>query len=318
MGKIEIFDYMKQPLAAEYTQVSSQFDPEYGVLWLLMNPSGVPCFNQDFVSELLHYNRSVERSRGEIFTAGELHPVRFSVLRSQVPGVFNLGGDLALFSSLIRNRDRQALMHYATICIDTLMSRINHYNLPLITISLVEGDALGAGLETALSSDIIIAERSSRMGFPEILFNLVPGHGAYSLVARKIGAAHIERMILSGKIYGAEELHQLGLVDVLVEDGEGEEAVQDFVRKQSRSANGFMVLQKMRQRFNPVTHKEMMDITTIWVDAAMQLEERDLKVMDRLVRSQQKHYGQDTPARSPSPRDLRNGAVRAAGVELTA
>lgn len=298
MGKIEFFDYVKQPLALECTQVSSRFDPEYGVLWLLVNPSGVPCFTQDFVSELLHYNSSVERCGGEIFAAGKMHPVRFSVARSQTPGIFNLGGDLALFSKLIRNRDRQALMHYATICIDALMSRINHYNLPLITISLVEGDALGAGLETALSSDIIIAERSSRMGFPEILFNLAPGHGAYSLVARKIGVAHIEKMILSGKIYSAEELHELGLVDVLAEDGEGEDAVYNYVRKHARSSNGFLALQRMRQRFNPITYQEMMDITTIWVDAAMQLGERDLRVMDCLVRSQQKHYGQSDPMRS--------------------
>ncbi len=290
MGKIEIFDYMKQPLAAEYKQVSASFEPKYGALWLLMTPFGIPCFNQDFVCELLHYNRSVERSRGEIYVAEKTHPIRFSVLRSQVPGVFNLGGDLALFSRLIKARDRKALMQYATTCIETLMSRINHYNLPLVTISLVEGDALGAGLETALSSDIIIAERSSRMGFPEILFNLTPGHGAYSLAARKIGIALTEKMILSGKIYTAEELHEFGLVDVLIEDGEGEEAVYDYIRKHSRSYNGLLALQQMRKRYNPVSYGEMLDITTIWVDAAMQLEEKDLKVMNRLVRSQHKNY----------------------------
>ena len=300
MGTMEISNCMQHPLKAEHTQVSSRFDPEHGILWALMSPSGIPCFSQDFVAELLQYNRSVESSGGEIFAADKLHPIRFSVARSQIPGVFNLGGDLALFSQLIKNRDRQSLMHYATICIDTLMSRINHYNLPLTTISLVQGDALGAGLETALSSDVIIAERSSRMGFPEILFNLVPGHGAYSLVARKIGAAQAEKMILSGRIYDAEELHELGLVDVLVEDGEGEAAVHDYVRKQARSSNGFQALQRMRQCFNPIAYQEMMDITTIWVDAAMQLGERDLKVMDRLVRSQQKLYGQSDQMQHPS------------------
>lgn len=300
MGKIEIFDYMRQPLAAEYKQVSASFEPKHGVLWLLMKPSGIPCFNQDFVCELLHYNRSVERSRGEIYVADKTHPIRFSVLRSQIPGVFNLGGDLALFNRLIKARDRKTLMQYATICIETLMSRINHYNLPLVTISLVEGDALGAGLETALSSDIVIAERNSRMGFPEILFNLVPGHGAYSLVARKIGAAHTEKLILSGKIHTAEKLHELGLVDVLIEDGDGEEAVYDYISRHSRSFNGLLSLQKMRQRFNPVSYGEMLDITTIWVDAAMQLDEKDLKIMDRLVRSQHKNYSQNTSVISHS------------------
>lgn len=291
MGKFEVVSGISNPLELKYSQLSPQFDPEDGILWLLMSPSGIPCFNQNFVTELLHYNQSVESSGGKVFGADNLHPIRFSVLRSQIPGVFNLGGDLGLFSRLIRNQDRRSLMHYATICIDTLMSRINHYNLPLITISLVQGDALGAGLETALSSDVIIAERSSRMGLPEIMFNLIPGHGAYSLIARKVGAKQAEKMILSGKIFNAEELHEIGLVDVLVEEGEGEDAVYDYVRKQARSSNGFMALQKIRQRYNPITYREMMDITTIWVDAAMRLGERDLKVMDRLVRSQKKLFG---------------------------
>jgi len=140
-----------------------------------------------------------------------------------------------------------------------------------------------------LNSDIIIAERVSKMGFPEILFNLFPGMGAYSFLARKIGTVQAEMMILSGKLYSAEELYEIGLVDVMVEDGEGEEAVYDYVAKQTRRSNGYIAVQKARQRFNPVTYQELMDISGIWVDTALQLSEKDLKVMDRFVRSQQKH-----------------------------
>jgi DSF synthase len=222
---------------------------------------------------------------------GNLHQVCYSVFSSEIPGVFNLGGQLALFRQLIRNGDRESLLHYATMCIDAMAPRINHYNLPLTTISLVQGDALGGGFEAALTSDIIIAERSSKMGFPEILFNLFPGMGAYSFAARKIGPAQAEKLILSGKIYSAEELHELGIVDVLVEDGEGEEAVYDYVWKQSRHANGYLAVQRAKQRFNPVTYQELMDITTIWVDAALKLGEKDLKIMDRFVRSQEKLFG---------------------------
>ena len=174
-----------------------------------------------------------------------------------------------------------------------MYSRMSHFGLPLTTISLVQGDALGGGLEAALASDVIIAERSAKMGFPEMLFNLSPGHGAFSLVARKIGVNHAERMILSGKLYSAEELHVLGLVDVLVEDRQGEEAVYEYIEKQARRSNGYMALKKARQRFNPITYQEMMDITNIWVEAALQLSDKDLKVMDRFVRSQQKLFGKN-------------------------
>jgi DSF synthase len=82
----------------------------------------------------------------------------------------------------------------------------------------------------------------------------------------------------------------MGVVDVLAEDGDGENALYDYVRKQERRANGYQAVQRARHRFDPVTYAELLDITTIWVDAAMNLTEKDLKVMDRLVRSQEKQF----------------------------
>ena len=300
MGKMEILNCMQRPLEAGYTQLSTRFDPECGALWTWMNPEEIPCFTLSLLDELHHHHRFIENCGGHIWMDGELHPIRYSVVASHTPGVFNLGGQLALFSQLIRDGNRESLMQYATKCIDVMMPRINHFNLPLATISLIQGDALGGGLESALTSDVIIAERSSKMGFPEILFNLFPGMGAYSLVARKIGVAQAEKMILSGRIYSAEELYALGLVDVLAEDGEGNDAVHDYIRRQARYSNGYLAVQRARQRFNPVTYQELMDITTIWADAALQLTGKDMKVMNRLIRSQQKHFKQDRQVQRPS------------------
>jgi DSF synthase len=297
MGKLEALPSMVNPLEIGYTQLSTRFDSEYGILWTEMNPKGIPCCTKELLDDLYHHHKDIENCGGQIQVRGELCPVRYSVVASLIPGAFNLGGHLGLFSQLIKNKDRQALLDYSIVCLDVMFSRISHFNLPLVTISLIQGDALGGGLEAALTSDVIIAERNAKIGFPEILFNLIPGHGAFSLVARKIGAADAEKMILSGKIYRAEELHELGLVDVLVEEGQGENAVYEYVRKQSHCSNGYRALKSARNRFNPITYKEMMDITTIWADAALHLDERDLKVMNRFLRSQQKIYGQDTSAK---------------------
>lgn len=290
MGKMEVLNCMQYPLDAEYKQLSTRFDPDYGISWALMNPDAVPCFNPTLLNELRQYHQSIENCGGTALADGKYYPIHYLVLASQVPGVFNLGGQLELFSQLIRDGNRQSLMHYATMCIDAMASRITHCNLPLVTISLIQGDALGGGFEAALTSDIIIAERGSKIGFPEILFNLFPGMGAYSFLARKVGTIQAEKIILSGKLYSAEELHELGLVDVLVGNGEGEHAVYDYVEKQARRSNGYIAVQKARHRFNPVTYQELMDITGIWVDAALKLNARDLKVMDRFVRSQQKLF----------------------------
>lgn len=68
-----------------------------------------------------------------------------------------------------------------------------HFDTDLTTVSLIQGDALGGGFEASLSSNLIIAERGVKMGLPEVIFNLFPGMGAYSILSRKVGAATAEK-----------------------------------------------------------------------------------------------------------------------------
>jgi DSF synthase len=277
-------------LKIKYSQLRTRFDADQGVLWTLVSQDAVPCVTPELLQDLGKHHESIERSQGKLLFQDELHEIRYSVLASITPGVFNLGGQLALFRQLIRNQDRQSLLRYAVACIDVIFPRMRHFDQPLATITLLQGDALGGGLEAALASDVVIAERNCQLGFPEILFNLFPGMGAYSLVARKVSPKFAEKMILSGKIYSAEELHEVGLIDILAEDGKGIEAVNDYIKKQERRSNGFLAVQKARHRFNPLTYQELIDITTVWVDAALKLNEKDLKVMDRFGRSQEKLF----------------------------
>ena len=277
-------------LKTDYSQLCTRFDVDHGVLWTLVNQDSIPCVTPELLKDLGDHHRAIEHAHGKLLVGNRLHAIRYSVLASITPRVFNLGGQLVLFRKLIRDQDRESLLQYAVACIDVIFPRMRHFNLPLSTITLLQGDALGGGLEAALASDIVIAERSCQLGFPEILFNLFPGMGAYSLVARKVSPKFAEKMILGGKIYSAEELYEAGLIDILVEDGKGVEAVNEYIKKQERRSNGFMAVQKARHRFNPLTYQELIDITTVWVDAALKLNEKDLKVMDRFVRSQEKLF----------------------------
>lgn len=165
---------------------------------------------------------------------------------------------------------------------------LNYTNLgkEITTISLIQGDALGGGFEAALSSDIVIAERSAKLGLPDILFNLFPGAGAYSFLSRKIGMIEAERLILSGKLYTAEELHKIGAVDVLAEDGQGERAVFDYIKKENRARNGYRGFRKSKHLCNPVTQHELRESAKVWADAALQLTDKDLRMMERLIARQ--------------------------------
>src|SRR6266702_3328569 len=270
----------------KYEQLEIRFDPEYAVAWSYMKPIGAPCFNVGLLKDLRAHDQALEINGGYVPFDGELRQVHYHVLASKIEGIFNLGGDLALFMSWIKSHDRPALFDYAKLCIDDISARINNYNVPITTISLVQGDALGGGFETALSSNVVIAERGAKMGLPEILFNLFPGMGAYSLLGRRLGMKRAEDMIFSGRIYTAEELYEMGIVDLLVEDRTGKTAVREYIRRNERHRNGMQAVFSCRQHFQPVTYEEMLNITNVWVDTAMRLEEKDLRLMSRLARSQ--------------------------------
>lgn len=271
-----------------FAQVETRFDAEYGVYWAFMNPSPRPCFNTQLLLELRAYIESIVANQAKIRFDGQQYTIAYGVLASKTPRVFNLGGDLSFFRSAIESQDRTQLRQYGERCIDDLLPWHRNCDLPLTTLSLVQGDALGGGFEAALSASVLIAEESSRMGFPEILFNLFPGMGAYSFLSRKVGRRTAEELITSGTIYSARRLYDMGIVDVITADGTGEAAVYNFIRKHSRFANGRRGIERVRTEIGPITRQELMQIVEIWVNAALNLDERDLRIMDRLVRAQQR------------------------------
>lgn len=266
------------------TQLTTRHDADNRAYWCLMHAQPRPCFSP----QLLHESRAVQRHLLQKFQAEGQPFVDYLVLASAVPGVFNLGGDLKLFVELIRRRDADRLLSYAQACIDVCYHQAINLDNTVTTIALVQGDALGGGFEAALSCSVLIAERQAQLGLPEILFNLFPGMGAFSFLARRLDPIRAERLILSGKLYSAEELHDMGVVDVLAEPGAGEQAVEDYIRRHRKNRLARRAMQRVRQLYQPVRYDELLDITRVWVDTALQLEEKDLKTMERLVRAQER------------------------------
>lgn len=279
-----IVDFHKNSIS-NYQQIDTRFDGEFGVMWSIMKAEPRPCYTTTCLNELLHHQTYLQNSNGQIVSNGQVEQVNYFVLASSVEGVFCLGGDLSLFKELILARDREHLVAYGKLCIDNLWLFYSS-QAPITTISLVQGQAMGGGFESALSSHVLIAEKSALMGLPEVLFNLFPGMGALSHLSRKIGMPLAEKMVRSGKIYTGEELYQMGVVDVLAEDGQGEYALNNWIKKNHRSLNSFQAINRAKQRVNPLTLSELNDIVEIWADAALRLDERNLKVMERLVRAQ--------------------------------
>ena len=301
MNAIAEVRYLPQ---AQFEQLEIRLDTEYGVMWHFMKPKLRPVFNLQLLAELRAFHGSIEQQAGMTWENGQESRINYLVLGSKVPGVYNLGGDLALFRDAITKKDRERLMEYGRKCIDNMYPWSRNFDLPLTTVALVEGDALGGGFECALSASVLVAEESTRMGFPEVLFNLFPGMGAYSFLARKIGRRATEELISGGNLYTARQLYDMGVVDVLAPDGAGEAAVYSFIRKHSKAANGRRAIEMVRREIEPVTREELMRVVEIWADTALRLTERDLRMMDRIVRAQSKGTELEVIATNITPLQL--------------
>jgi DSF synthase len=264
-------------------QLRATFDPDLGALWLRWNPQPRPCFNPPLLEACAAYAQFLQASCGLIEYDGQTHNVKSSVLSSDSPGVFNLGGDLDLFTKLIEERDRPGLLKYGVACVDAVYQNYMSYGLPITTVSLVQGECLGGGFEAALSSQVVIAERSARFGFPEIMFNLFPGMGAMSFVLRRSSTEIAEELTSSPTVLSAEEMLKKGIIDVVVEDGEGPAAVNDYLRYKEPAMRALF---QVRKRVRPLQRRELDDIVRIWVDTALRINPRDLKLMGHLVARQ--------------------------------
>ncbi len=250
----------------------------------LVGRPGRACFSTRLVDDILGYQKGLATRLRAAKPDADDPP--HLVLASDNPGVFNLGGDLELFCRLIRAGDREGLLDYAYKCVRGVHAFHAGLGVGAHTIALVQGDALGGGFEAALSCHTIVAEEGALMGLPEVLFDLFPGMGAYSFLCQRIPPKAAERLMLEGNVYPAEELHRMGLVDVLAPRGEGARAVEDVIRAGRRIPHARAAMQQVRGLAHPVTLEEMLRITEIWVDTALQLGEKSLRTMERLVRAQ--------------------------------
>jgi DSF synthase len=280
-----------------YNELEVVLDPNTKCIWCHQRPKGPPSFTPGMICELTVSHREIQAAAASQGPHEE-PLIRYYVLASQIPGIFSMGGDLSFLADRVRQRDREAIRWYAYRCVDVVYNLAVGFDCGIISVALVQGDALGGGLEAALSCNFIVVERSAKIGTPEILFSLFPGMGAYSMLSRRLGSAKAERIMLSGRVYSADEMYDLGVVDLVVDDGCDDQAVRDYIGD-PRKYGARQAIYRARQRTNPVTLTELRDITEIWVETAMRLSDVDLRRMKHLQSAQNRRLRRD--AASPPP-----------------
>jgi len=266
--------------AGHLSQIAAYYEEGRNVMWMMLRSYPRPCFNQELIEDIMTLTYAAKASglRFDFWVTGSL-----------VPNMYNVGGDLSFFVDSIVNNKREALRAYARACVDCVHAAARGFDGGAISLSMIEGTALGGGFEAALAHHYVLAQNTARMGFPEIAFNLFPGMGGYSLVSRKAGMKLAEELISTGESHTAEWFESRGLVDVLFQPGEAFNATRTFMDVLRPKLNGIRAMIRARQRVLQLSRSELMDITEDWVDAAFTLEEKDLGYMERLVMLQNRH-----------------------------
>jgi DSF synthase len=115
--------------------------------------------------------------------------------------------------------------------------------------------------------------------------------GAWDFTIRKGGFAVASEMILSGRLYSADELHYRKLVDVVAEDGEGEAALERAVRDVDQRHRGTLAALRAQRMAAPIRRETLDGIVALWAESALGLTDRDLRLMERLARAQARKAG---------------------------
>lgn len=137
--------------------------------------------------------------------------LRAVVIRAQ-GRFFCTGGDIAAWGALTPNQMAQ----------DWILRGIQVFEqiaaLPQPVIAVLQGHALGGGLELALAADLRMAVRSAKVGTPEVTLGMISGWMGVRRLAETIGVARARHMSLLGTPISAEQALDWGLITALAED----------------------------------------------------------------------------------------------------
>lgn len=170
------------------------------------------------------------------------------------PRIFAAGADIAAFPTGEGHRDPSDM-------VDVLNEGLNRIeSLPYITVSAVNGVALGGGCELSMTTDFRICGQSSLFGQPEILLGIIPGGGGTQRMPRLIGLTRAKEICYSGRNVAADEALQIGLVSAIHPD---DEVLDQAVAMAARFASGPAALTNIKRAIQDGYNMDMPDAMAV-------------------------------------------------------
>ena len=185
-----------------------------GVARLVLNrPNKLNALNAEMCDSLAARCREIECSATRV------------VILSGAGKAFCAGGDIEAWSSESAERFSDHWVRNGHAAFDALA------RLTVPMIAVLDGHALGGGLELAACADLRIAENHIKIGQPETGLGIIPGWSGTQRVSLRFGAQVVRRMALFGEVFTADEARALGIVDHVVDGGQGASTAEEIAAR---------------------------------------------------------------------------------------
>ena len=207
-------------LTIETLTVDDCEDGTFVALVTINRPNKLNALNADVTSamkEMVAWAETEDLVRCIIITGAQ--PLKPEEGKRAKPNAFVAGADITEF---LGAGSEEITVKFTDNAIEAL------WNMSKPTIAMVDGFALGGGLEVACSCDIRIASTRSKFGTPEINLGLIPGYGGTQRLVSLLGYGKALEMVYTGEMIGAEEAQRIGLVNHVVDPEELKQRTLDM------------------------------------------------------------------------------------------
>lgn len=216
--------------------------PELRIEKLEGSDAGIVCLGLDRPASKNALGRQLlGEFRAALAALRDERGVRVLMLHSQVEGVFCAGADL-------KERASMAPMEVESFVrgLRAAFTELEDFSLP--TVAVIEGAALGGGLELALACDLRVVGSAATLGLPETGLAIIPGAGGTQRLPRLIGRSKAKELIFTGRRIGGDEAARLGLADHAVPAGQAMDRALSLARE--ILPNGPIALQAAKAAIN--------------------------------------------------------------------
>ena len=179
---------------------------------LVLNRVGkLNALNHNFLSEIYQLLKNLD-----------YNDIDCLIIKSNSEKAFSVGADIVEMSNM-KGEDAANYSLFGNQVFDFLE------NLPIPTVAVINGYALGGGLELAIACDFIITSERGKFGLPEVGLGIIPGFGGIKRLYAKVGENSTKRIIFSGEIIDYLEAKKLGIADLFFPFKEIDEKTREFI-----------------------------------------------------------------------------------------